>query len=127
MERGPRDPETASAQEICQAETRPKLVESKSSAPAGGGDGDRPYVGTIPDFAQEQPGYGISGATKDSPADKAGLKAGDVIVHFGASKIGSLEDYDSALRKYKAGDKVPVVVRRGKDEVKLEVILAPPR
>jgi Peptidase family M28/PDZ domain len=112
---------------LAEAPDRPKLVESKSSTPSEGGDGDRPYVGTIPDFAQEQPGYGISGASKDSPADKAGLKGGDVIVHFGASKIGSLEDFDSALRKYKAGDKVPVIVRRGKEEVKLEVILAPPR
>ena len=65
--------------------------------------------------------------TKDSPADKAGMKAGDMIVRFGESKIGNLEDFDSALRKYKAGDKVPVIVQRGKEEVKLEVMLAPPR
>jgi len=112
---------------LAEAPDRPKLVESKSAAPAGGGDSERPYVGTIPDFAQEQPGYGISGASKDSPADKAGMKGGDLIIRFGTSKITNLEDFDSALRKYKAGDKVPVIVQRGKEEVKLEVILAPPR
>ena len=76
---------------------------------------------------KEQTGYAISGATKDSPADKAGMKAGDIIIKFGDSKIGSLEDFDSALRKYKAGDKVPVIVKRGKEDVTLEVTLSPPR
>ena len=52
-----------------------------------------------------EPGYAISGVSKDSPADKGGLKGGDVIIKFGDSKIGSLEDFDSALRKYKRGTK----------------------
>ena len=61
------------------------------------------------------------------PADKAGLKAGDSIIRFGKSKIGNLEDFDGALRKYKAGDKVPLVVLRKGKEVKLTVTLDPPR
>jgi len=89
--------------------------------------GDRPYFGSIPDFAQEAEGYAISGVAKDSPAAKGGLKGGDVIVRFGESKITNLEDFDSALRKYKAGDKVKVVVLRGGEEVELQVILDPPR
>jgi S1-C subfamily serine protease len=55
------------------------------------------------------------------------MKAGDIIIQFGESKIGNLEDFDSALRKYKAGDKVPVTVRRGTEDVTLEVTLDPPR
>ena len=39
----------------------------------------------------------------------------------------NLEDFDSALRKYHAGDKVPVVVKRNGEELKLEVTLDPPR
>ncbi|HKD36011.1 MAG TPA: PDZ domain-containing protein [Pirellulales bacterium] len=81
----------------------------------------------MPDFGQEQPGYAISGVTGGGPAERAGLKAGDVIVRLGESKIGNLEDFDSALRKYHAGDKVAVVVKRGADELKLEVTLDPPR
>ncbi|MGK3946309.1 PDZ domain-containing protein, partial [Streptomyces caeruleatus] len=69
-----------------------------------------------------------SGVSKDSPAEKGGLKGGDVIIKFGDSKIGGLEDFDSALRKYKQGDKVKVVVQRGKEEVPLDVtLLAPPK
>jgi hypothetical protein len=100
--------------------------ETKAPAAAGGG-GDRPFFGSIPDFAEDVTGYAISGATKDGPAERAGLKGGDVIIQFGDSRVGNLEDFDSALRKYKAGDKVPVVVKRGKEELKLEVTLDPPR
>jgi hypothetical protein len=116
----------ATAVALAEAESRPTYIETKSSERAGG-DGDRPYFGSIPDFGEEQPGYAISGATKDSPADKAGLKGGDIIIKLGDSKIGNLEDFDNALRKYKGGDKVPVIVKRGQDEVRTEVTLAPPR
>jgi membrane-associated protease RseP (regulator of RpoE activity) len=112
--------------ELARAESRPTYVETKTPLAAGGG-GDRPYFGSVPDFSQDQPGYALMGVTKDGPAERAGLKAGDIIVQLGQSKIGSLEDFDSALRKHKAGEKVPVVARRGNDQVQLEVVLDPPR
>lgn len=61
------------------------------------------------------------------PAQRAGLAAGDVILHFGESKIGSMEDIDSALRQRKPGDQVKVVVRRGQESLSFEVKLDPPR
>jgi hypothetical protein len=114
------------AAQLAEADERPHYLETKQPA-SGGGGGDRPYFGSIPDFSQDQPGYALTGVTKDGPAEKAGLKAGDIIVRLGESKIGNLEDFDSALRKFKAGDKAPVVVKRGDMEVKLEVVLEPPR
>lgn len=92
-----------------------------------GGDASRPYFGSIPDFSQEQPGYALSGVTKDGPAEKAGLKEGDIIIKLGESKIGGLEDFDSALRKFKGGDTVPVVVKRGSEEITLTVQLEGPK
>ncbi|MBL8825658.1 MAG: M20/M25/M40 family metallo-hydrolase [Planctomycetaceae bacterium] len=112
---------------IAQADARPSYLESKRPAAAMGGGGNRPYFGSIPDFAQNEPGYALMGAAKDSPAEKAGMKAGDIIIKLGESRIGNLEDFDSALRKYKAGDKVVVVVKRGGKEVPLTVTLDPPR
>jgi hypothetical protein len=92
-----------------------------------GGGGDRPYVGTVPDFSGEGDGYKLRDVTKDSPADQAGIKAGDTIVQFDKYRIGSLEDYDGALRKFKAGDKVKFTVLRAGKEVVLEVTLGEPR
>lgn len=106
--------------------TRPDFVEVKSE-PSEARTGSRPYVGTIPDFANQDPGYGISGAAAGSPADKAGMKPGDRIVKLGGDKIESLEDFDLALRKHKPGDEVDFVVTRGGAEVTMKVKLEPPR
>ncbi len=105
---------------------RPHYQEVKGASDLGGG-GDRPYFGSMPDFGQSEPGYALTAVTKGGPADRAGIKAGDIIVQLGESKIGNLEDFDSALRKHKAGDKVPVVVKRGAEQVKVEVTLDPPK
>jgi hypothetical protein len=115
------------ATQLATAEKRPQYVEAAPESQPLGGDGDRPYFGSIPDFAGEQTGYALSGVTKDGPAEKGGLKAGDVIIKLGDSRIGNLEDFDSALRKYKAGDKVPVIVKRDGKDVELKVTLDPPR
>ncbi len=114
------------AVELAEANDRPHYQEAKGGNESLGG-GDRPYFGSIPDFALDEPGYGLTGVTKGGPAERAGIKAGDVIIQLGDSKIGNLEDFDSALRKFKAGDKVPVLVKRGNEQVKLEVTLDPPR
>ncbi len=112
---------------LAEAPDRPHSQEVPGGNETIGGGGDRPYFGSIPDFSQEETGYALSGVTKGGPAERAGIKAGDVIIQFGDSKIGNLEDFDSALRKFKAGDKVPVVVKRGAEQVKFEVTLDPPR
>ncbi len=87
----------------------------------------RPYFGSIPNFAEASGGYAISGTGPGSPAEKAGLQSGDVIVKLGDYRVGNLEDFDGALRKYSAGDTVPVVVRRSGKEQELTVTLDPPR
>jgi hypothetical protein len=111
--------------ELATAPQRPAYVEVASPQFARGGD--RPYFGSIPDFGKPGGGYAISGVAKDSPAARGGLAAGDTIVRVGESAITNLEDFDSALRKHKGGDTVPVVVLRDGKEVSLEVTLAPPR
>lgn len=110
---------------LARADERPHYQTTKAK-PQGRG-GDRPYFGSIPDFASEEPGYHLGGVSPDSPAEKGGLKAGDAIIKLGEYKISNLEDFDGALRKYKAGDKVPVVVKRAGEERTLEVVLDPPR
>jgi hypothetical protein len=115
------------ALEIAGLPERPTYVEVKASQPAGARGGDRPYFGSAPDFAHSGPGYGISRVSDDSPAQKAGVQGGDVLIKLGDSQVGNLEDFDSALRKYKAGDKVPIVVKRGGKDVKLTVTLGAPR
>jgi S1-C subfamily serine protease len=87
-------------------------------------EGDRPYFGSIPDYSQEDAGgLALTGVVENGPAAKAGLQAGDVITQFGESKITGIEDFDSALRKFKPGDKVKMKVKRGEKVIDLEVQL----
>jgi hypothetical protein len=116
---------TGMVRQVANSDAPPTYQETKQQVVSRGGT--RPYFGSIPDFRSEQKGYALSGVAKDSPAERAGIRGGDVVIQFGDSKIGNLEDIDGALRKYKAGDKVPVVVRRDGKEVKLEVTLDPPK
>ncbi len=112
--------------ELAATEEPPAYVQVASTQFAGGG-GDRPYFGSIPDFGTNQEGYAISGVAKDSPAARGGLEGGDLIIRLGESAVKGLEDFDNALRKYRGGDTVAVVVRRKGQDVSLEVTLDPPR
>lgn len=114
------------AVQIAEAPDRPTYQKSETE-PHPMVDGDRPYFGSIPDFSKQVTGYAISGVAAGSPAEEAGLKGGDVIVRVGESRVGGLEDFDSALRKHEEGDKVPVVVQRGEEEFTFEVKMAAPR
>ena len=106
----------------------PSRPEYKSvAAPKSRRGGDRPYFGSIPDFAQAGNGYVLSGVTKDGPAEKGGLKAGDAIIKLADNKVANLDDFDLALRKFKSGDKVPVTIRRGEQTLTVEVQLDRPR
>ncbi len=103
---------------------RPGYVEVKGNASMNRG-GNRPYFGSIPEFGNEEPGYSISGAAPGSPADKGGLKGGDRIIKLGGSAVSNLDDFDAALRKFKPGDEVDVIVVRDKQEATLKVKLDP--
>ena len=93
-----------------------------------------PYVGvgtvTVDEVLGQQYSLGVSAGalvqsvTKGSPADKAGIKTGDVIVRIGDQDVTSVEDLFSAIRAHKVGDTVQMVVVRGKAKTTLSVTLA---
>jgi Tol biopolymer transport system component len=95
---------------------------ARSDAGGGSRENLRAYLGTIPDYATEVAGVKISGARAGSPADKAGLKAGDVIVEFSGQKVANIYDYTYALDAVKIGQPVKVVVLRAGQRVELTVV-----
>ena len=52
----------------------------------------------------------------DSPADKCGLKAGDIITKFGDREVSSMEELQSILSKKEAGEQVEMVVQRNDEK-----------
>ncbi len=86
--------------------------------------GPQPYLGSVPDMAAaERPGLRLTGVTPGSPADRAGLKAGDIVVSLGGVQVVDLTSYSNALYARKPGDEVDIVVMRGTERVTLHVTL----
>ena len=109
--------------DLAQESARPDYVTVQSSESAGGGrDNLRVYLGTIPDYTAEVAGVKLSGVRGNSPADKGGLKGGDVIVEFAGQKIANIYDYTYALDAAKIGQPLNIVVLRDGKRVALTVI-----
>jgi hypothetical protein len=103
----------------------PAFVRAPARPPAAGQrQGYGPYFGSIPDFgATEVQGVQLSGVRPGSPAERAGLRAGDTIVRFGGVRVTNLEDLVYALRAKRAGDTVEVVYRRdGQEQASLATL-----
>jgi hypothetical protein len=82
------------------------------------------YLGSIPDMgATDVSGVRLTGIRAESPADKAGIKAGDIIVEFAGKPVKDLYAYTDALYAQKPGDVVDVVVLRGTERLILKVTL----
>ena len=98
-------------------------MKVKRQDKGGNRDGLRAYLGTIPDYAGgDIKGVKISGTRADGPADKGGMKGGDVIVEFNGQKIENIYDYTYAIDAVKIGKAVKVIVERGKKRVTLTII-----
>ena len=104
----------AALAESLDARPRPHYLKAKADSATGrigGGSGYGAYLGTIPDFSQTEGGVLLSGVREGSPAEKAGLVQGDVIVKFDDVRIDNLYDYAYALRSRKPGQAVRLAVR----------------
>lgn len=111
------------ARDIAKASTKLSWVKVEAGKPMGSESRSfRLYLGTVPDYSQEGvKGVKISGTSKDSPAEAAGLKAGDVIVGLGGIKIDSIYDYVYCLQALKADISVPIQVVRAGRPVEMKI------
>jgi aminopeptidase YwaD len=110
------------------ANSRPRLTLKRGAGepPKPGSGTSRGYgawLGSVPDFTPVERGVKLSGVTKGSPADTAGIRAGDVIVGLGTHDVADLQGMTDALRAHKPGDVVDVQVLRGGERVTLKVTL----
>ncbi|UCD37468.1 MAG: M28 family peptidase [Fidelibacterota bacterium] len=101
--------------------TPPGFVKAEGGRPTARRD-IKVGLGVIPSFTYEGEGMAISGARGGGPAAKAGLQAGDIIIRLGETEIRSIYDYMYALEAAQAGEALKVVVKRGEEELELEVI-----
>ncbi|MCI0405775.1 MAG: M20/M25/M40 family metallo-hydrolase [candidate division Zixibacteria bacterium] len=103
----------------------PTYVRTKGdSVRMGAGSGElRAYLGTIPDYSEELVGVKLSGVREGSPAEKAGIQGGDVIVRFGTKEIRNIYDYTYALGAHKPGETVEIGLTRDGKSLTVSVLL----
>lgn len=78
-------------------------------------------MGIMPDYTFSGAGVRVDGVSEGKAAQKAGLKAGDVVTQLGDYKVTSVEGYMQALSKFKKGDATKVKVRRGNEELVFDI------
>ena len=108
---------------------RPEFVKPVVVSHGGSGDGGPvsgygPWFGSAPDFGEGIQGVKFADVTGGSPAQKAGLLAGDVMVQFDGKPIQNLYDFTYALRGKKPGDEVTVKVMRNGKPLEVKVTLS---
>ena len=75
----------------------------------------------MPDYAFTGTGVRADAISDGRPAQKAGLKAGDVIIQLGNYPVLSVENYMQVLNKFSKGDKTTVKVKRGNETIEAPV------
>ncbi|MDP7016632.1 MAG: trypsin-like peptidase domain-containing protein [Pirellulaceae bacterium] len=83
--------------------------------------GPKPSIGVIgyPDSENAE----IVGVGKDSPAEKAGVKEGDVVLEFGGDEIENFAALVEAVNSRRPGQRVTVVVQRGDEKIRLRLVI----
>ncbi len=86
-----------------------------NGATTGRPDGNprRVSFGLVPDYAHQGAGVRAESVVPDSPAARAGIVAGDVLLELDGKAVNDLGAFAAALKAYKPGDRVKAKLRRG--------------
>jgi hypothetical protein len=99
----------------------PGAEKAAAQAPAGSGSRRRVSFGSIPDFNHQDAGVLLSGVIPGSPAEKAGLQEGDLIVEFAGVAVDDLKSFSDILRSLSPGDETEVVFVRDGERQRVQV------
>ncbi len=117
------------------AERKEPMTVTIAPGPVSGAEGAAPgrpsaaagtkrvSLGTVPDFSFGGPGVKLEGTVPGSPAEKAGLVKGDVVLKVGVTSVNDLRGLSEALKGLQAGEVVPVVYMRDGKEATVSVTI----
>jgi Tol biopolymer transport system component/Iap family predicted aminopeptidase len=104
-----------------------KLTYQQVAAPAPSNADVRSYgasLGTIPDYVGPPEGTAgvlLAGTRPGGPADKAGIRRGDILVELAGTPIRDVNDFMYVLRRVKPGQTSTAVVLRDGQRVEVSV------
>jgi Zn-dependent M28 family amino/carboxypeptidase len=86
------------------------------------GRGFRVYLGTVPNYSDQSDGMKLDGVRPGSPVERAGLRAGDIVVKIGKTPVKNVYDYTYALGEMRPGEEVEAVIRRDGKELTVKIV-----
>jgi len=100
-----------------------QLINSgQASHPIIGASLDPTYTGKGAKIL-DQPTGGNAPILAGGPAEKAGIKPGDVVITFNGQPVAGPDDLIVAIRSRVPGERVELTIRRGDQELKIPVVL----
>jgi putative serine protease PepD len=96
-------------------------VRSVAEQLVSGGHVSHPFLGL--EVSDGEAGAVVGAVTSGSPADDAGLKAGDVVTAIDGKAVRSSAELVGAVQSHHAGDKVTLTVHRGSSTRDVSVTL----
>ncbi len=97
--------------------------DGSTAGPGSHGGGRTVSLGTRPDFTFEGTGVRVDAISDDSPAAKAGMQAGDIVISIDGEAIDGLRTYSDVLKSHKPGDSIAITVQRAGAELTMEATL----
>lgn len=98
-----------------------KLKFTKTKDEQKGRTSFKVTLGIMPDYVYNEEGMKIDAALDDRPAQKAGLKGGDIVIKMGDVEIKGMGDYMKALGKFEKGQTIMVEYLRDGKKKKTKV------
>jgi aminopeptidase YwaD len=106
---------------IAQTDKMNKLAFTKTREVNMGKSSFKVSLGVMPDYTYSGSGVLVDGVSENRPAQKAGIKVGDVLMQLGEHKFTDVQSYMGALNKFNKGETTNVKLMRGKDEMVLVI------
>ncbi|PIE48824.1 MAG: peptidase M28 [Flavobacteriales bacterium] len=78
-------------------------------------------LGVMPDYLYDGKGMRIDGISEDKPAQKAGLKKGDIVIQLGDKPVEDMMSYMKALSSFEKGQTTTVKVKRDGEDIEKEI------
>ncbi|MSR18741.1 MAG: M28 family peptidase [Phycisphaerales bacterium] len=97
--------------------------QSTDGARTAGRGGAKVRLGVMPAYGSDESGVHVEAVSAETSAAEAGIKAGDVLLGWNDAELNGPADMMEHLRGHSPGDKVKIRLRRGTDEIVLEVTL----
>lgn len=108
---------------IEKADPKGQLAFAKTSEiPMSAKSSFRVTLGIMPDYTYSGEGIRADGVTDGKIAQKAGMKAGDIILQIGNYTFNDMQSYMETLNKFSKGDAARVIVKRSAAELVFDIV-----